>query len=62
MEASPAFLRQAADDRTARKEQPQYISAGDEVAAAFDKYNSNGDGLLSLEELRVLLNDADYQG
>ena len=35
--------------------------AGDAVAAAFAKYNRNGDGLLDLEELRVLLDDAHFE-
>ena len=34
--------------------------ADDDVAAAFNRYNRNGDGLLDLEELRVLLDDANY--
>ena len=35
--------------------------ANDEVAAAFAKYNRNGDGLLDLDEIRVLLEDAKFQ-
>ena len=34
--------------------------ATDEVAAAFNMYNRNGDGLLDLNELSVLLEDANY--
>ena len=34
--------------------------ADDEVAAAFAKYNCNEDGLLGLDELTVLLEDANY--
>ena len=37
------------------------MTGQDEVAAAFARYNTNGDGMLDLHELRILLDDADYQ-
>lgn len=40
---------------------PAGIPIDDEVSAAFEKYNRNGDGLLDLDELRVLLEDANYK-
>ena len=33
----------------------------DEVAAAFARYNRNGDGMLDLSEIAMLLEDADYE-
>ena len=36
------------------------VPVGDEVAAAFVKYNRNGDGMLDLDEIRVLLEDAKF--
>ena len=40
---------------------PRPAPIGDEVSAAFAKYNRNGDGLLDLDELRGLLEDAHFQ-
>lgn len=35
--------------------------ADDEVVAVFNKYNRNGDGMLDLEEIKILLNDAHFE-
>ena len=39
---------------------PSARDAVDEVAAAFAHYNRNGDGMLDLPEIQVLLEDANF--
>ena len=41
-------------------EVPAAAAPVDEVAAAFARYNSNGDGMLDLPEIQVLLEDANF--
>ena len=49
-----------AASKAAKKPSKRAKPADDEVAAAFAKYNCNEDGLLGLDELTVLLEDANY--
>ena len=58
-EAAPA-LPEEASARSRLTTTARLLRADDEVAAAFNRYNRNGDGLLDMEELGWLLEDAAY--